>query len=81
VSRRSKIASAVLARKSSPDDVTFEVKVTKDYADQFEKMLEAMQKTAGVGHSFSIILDPEGDEQKFGMDGDGSDHITEIKRH
>ena len=62
-------------------DVTFMVKVTKSFAEEFERMLTHLKGTAGSGHSFSIVVDPESNEpETFGMDGDGSDHIRSVER-
>jgi hypothetical protein len=44
------------------------------------KFLEALKSTANPGHSFEVIMDPDGDEpQKFGFDGDGAFRIGDIK--
>lgn len=51
----------------------------RDYDDSLEDMLRHIQKTGNVGHSFSIIVDPEGDDtRQFGWDGDGSDYIKDV---
>ena len=44
-------------------------------------LLECLKTTAGVGHSFSIVVDPDDSEHRkeFGMDGDGNAHILSIK--
>lgn len=64
------------------NDVTFKVTVTESFADEFEQMLTYLKKSAGTGHSFSIVADPEAKDKagKFSMDGDGSDHIRTIER-
>ena len=44
-------------------------------------LLEYLKRTAAIGHSFTIVVNP-GDsdyEKEFGMDGDGAAHITSIK--
>lgn len=52
----------------------------RDNEDSLESLLNHIKNTGNVGHSFSIIVDPEGDDtQRFGWDGDGSDYIKEIK--
>jgi len=44
-------------------------------------LLEYLKITAAVGHSFSIVVDPDDSEHRkeFGMDGDGAAHIISIK--
>lgn len=65
------------------NDVTFKVTVTESFADEFEQMLKYLKASAGTGHSFSIVADPEAKDKagKFSMDGDGSDHIRDIQRN
>lgn len=54
--------------------------VCRDNDDTLERLLNHIKQIGNVGHSFSIIIDPEGDNtEKFGWDGDGSDYIKEIK--
>lgn len=63
------------------DQVTFSVSVTKQFADSFEELLHDLKATAGMGHTFSIVVDPdEKGGRKYSMDGDGSEHIVEFKR-
>lgn len=51
----------------------------KDLDNSLEELLNCIKKTGNTGHSFSIIVDPEGDNDRFDWDGDGSDHIYNIK--
>lgn len=47
-----------------------------------EELLLYIGKNGNTGHSFSIIVDPDGDtneRKEFYWDGDGSDYIHEIK--
>jgi len=49
---------------------------TGDAPDTIRQMFEHIKKLANVGHSFSIIVDPDGDDtKKFYID----DYIKEIK--
>lgn len=55
--------------------------VVKGDEGQVEKLLAYIGKTAAIGHSFSVVVDP-GDseyEKKFGFDGDGAFRIESIK--
>lgn len=52
----------------------------RDREGTLKRLLDCIKKTGNVGHSFSIIVDPEGDDtEKFGWDGDGSDYIQDVK--
>jgi hypothetical protein len=52
----------------------------RDNEDSLENLLQHIQKTGNVGHSFSILVDPKGDHpEKFDWDGDGSDCIKDIQ--
>ena len=45
------------------------------------KILRHMQSIGGMGHSYSIELDPDDSDYRMsvGWDGDGSDHVKDIK--
>ncbi len=48
---------------------------------QLARLLDHIGKTAAVGHSFNVVVDP-GDsehERSFGIDGDGAFRITSVK--
>ena len=64
------------------DDRVLTVRISKgDGANSMASMLAYIGKAAGVGHSFSIVVDP-GDseyEKTFGFDGDGSDRIISVE--
>lgn len=54
-----------------------------DVDDSLEKLLNCIKETGNVGHSFTIVVDPDsskknGGNQKFGWDGDGRDFIGNI---
>jgi len=52
----------------------------RDPDDTLVKLLNHIKTAGNVGHSFSIIVDPEGDgTERFGWDGDGADYIKDIK--
>lgn len=59
------------------------VKVRKGSAENLIKILECIKYCGNIGHSFEIVIDPDEKEnlsdRTFGWDGDGSDHIGEIK--
>lgn len=53
--------------------------VARDYDGKLKKLLECIKKCGNCGHSFSIIVDPDGDDtERFDWDGDGSDYIKEV---
>jgi hypothetical protein len=45
------------------------------------KILRHFQRIGGMGHSYSVVLDPDNSDYKMsvGWDGDGSDHVDDIK--
>ncbi len=44
------------------------------------KLLQAIKLAGNVGHSFSIVVDPDDErEQKFFWDGDGADSIRDVR--
>ena len=53
-------------------DETFTVRVRGDEGG-LRKLLEYIQRTAGIGHSFEVVVDPDDSEyrRRFGIDGDG----------
>ena len=57
------------------------IDVRKGTGKHLADMLEYIKSTGNIGHSFSIIIDPEGDDFKktFEWDGDGQDYIDSIK--
>jgi hypothetical protein len=54
--------------------------VCRDEEDSFENLLTYIKKTAGIGHSFVVHVDPEDREfsKRFTIDGDGADKIYSI---
>ena len=66
------------------DKVKIEIECTESAADSILPILVHMKFNGDIGHSYSIIADPdrtkkEGGYKNFGFDGDGSDHIISIK--
>lgn len=59
------------------------VKITINAYDSegsLAKLIHAIQDAGNGGHSFSIVVDPDGDEPiSIGWDGDGSDKIHSIE--
>ncbi len=53
----------------------------RDQENSLEKLLNKIKYTGNIGHSFSIVVDPDSSDYKesFGWDGDGSDHIGKIQ--
>ena len=54
-------------------DETLTVSVRGDEGG-LRKLLDYIGKTAGIGHSFEVVVDPETPDyrKRFGIDGDGS---------
>lgn len=50
--------------------------------DKLEDILDHIRKIGNTGHSFEILIDPDGDKndrKSFGWDGDGANYIKEIR--
>ncbi len=59
--------------------VTFKIK--GDALDALLKLIKQCEYMGNIGHSFSIIIDPRGGEDRertIGFDGDGSDRVKDI---
>lgn len=68
------------ARDRYTDRMTLKVTVVGDEGE-VARMLDYIGRTAAIGHSFSVVVDP-GDseyEKKFSFDGDGAFRIEDIK--
>lgn len=67
--------------ESYQDRMLLTVKCNKTAAEALEKLLTYVKQTGGIGHSFSIVVDPDDSEYRktFGFDGDGPDRIIDIK--
>lgn len=54
--------------------------VARDGEGTLKKLLNAIAAAGNGGHSFSIVVDPEGDNggETFGWDGDGNDRIVSV---
>jgi hypothetical protein len=54
--------------------------LVRDEGDNLEKILNDIKKSGNIGHTFDIVIDPdEKGGRKYGWDGDGADHIHDIK--
>ena len=56
--------------------------IARDQENELVDLLEYIKNNGNTGHSFSIIVDPDGDKtqkKEFFWDGDGSDFIKSIK--
>mgnify|MGYP001428853326 CR=1 FL=1 len=53
----------------------------RDTENQLKELIEYIAQIGNIGHSFSIVVDPNDSdyEKTFGWDGDGSDYIKELK--
>jgi hypothetical protein len=70
-------------KEAYDDTIEFNMTV-RDPDGQLEKLLTAIKEVAGVGHSFTVVVDPDASEedggnQKFFIDGDGAFSIKTIK--
>ncbi len=64
--------------KEQLTDINIQV---RDPDNELIKMLDYIRATAGIGHSFTVVVDPDLREytKKFSIDGDGSFHINSLK--
>lgn len=52
----------------------------RDDYNNLEKLLHEIKVLGNIGHTFNIIVDPKSEnESTFEWDGDGPDHIFDIK--
>jgi hypothetical protein len=52
----------------------------RDPDNSLESFLKEIQTRANVGHSFSVLIDKEGDDPiSIGFDGDGSFYLKDIE--
>ncbi len=65
------------SKDSDPSDITISV---NDPDGSLIAFLKGLARTANPGHSFEVIMDPDGDDgpQTFGFDGDGAFRIHSI---
>jgi hypothetical protein len=63
------------------DEVEISCKVKGDGKHSILKLLAMCQSTGAMGHSHSIVFDPDSSDyrQSVGWDGDGADSINDIK--
>jgi len=74
------LAQAVLSLQKSAPPVKIVIEAN-DGDSKLSDLLNYIKHVGNIGHSFSIVVDP-GDrehEKRFSWDGDGSDHINEIR--
>lgn len=70
-------------KKDKSKHPTGKVKITieaNDSEGSLYQLLSYLQELGNMGHSFSIVVDPDMSEYKrnFGWDGDGPDRISSI---
>ena len=68
--------------KVSEDSLTVYKVYCRDSEQSIKKLIEYIGKNGNTGHSFSIVVDPDGDDDQkkmFGWDGDGSDYIDRVE--
>jgi hypothetical protein len=63
------------------DEMVLTVKCNRTAAEALEPLLNHIRKTGGVGHTFSIVVDPDSSDYRktFGFDGDGPDRIGSVE--
>lgn len=72
-------AELELWKQAAAETKTITVEVN-DSENQLVSMLEDIQKSAGVGHSFTVVVDPDEEGgRSYGIDGDGDFKIVDIK--
>lgn len=71
------IKTKVTAQKKEYKKITI---IARDQDDNLENLLTKIQQTGNIGHTFSIVVDPDNTDYKetFEWDGDGSDMIKDI---
>lgn len=64
------------------DDLTELIVKLRDPDNQLVRLIDYIQRTAGPGHSFEVVVDPDDKEYRksFYMDGDGPFYIQDIKK-
>lgn len=52
-----------------------------DSEGELQKLIDHIKKTANIGHSFEVVVDPDNKDytEKFYIDGDGSFHIKDVE--
>jgi predicted Rdx family selenoprotein len=61
--------------------VTVSFRVKGDALHSFLKLLKQCEYMGSVGHTFKIVIDPEGGKDRkreVGFDGDGADRVKDI---
>ena len=72
----------VQKKASPPNERLQKITITcRDQDNSLKDLLAYIQKIGNIGHSFSIIVDPDDRKyiHKFGWDGDGGDYIKDIQ--
>lgn len=76
------IVESTFNKNGYPDDaVEVTIVCSKDAADEsIVPLINHMANIGNVGHSYSIIVDPENSDTKkqFGFDGDGNHKIHDV---
>ncbi len=64
------------------EDLTKIEVLLRDPENSLVKLIEYIRRTAGPGHSFEVVVDPDMSEYRksFFMDGDGSFSIRDVKK-
>jgi len=71
----------ILNEYKSEGDTIITIQVS-DSENSLQRMLEHIKSNSDGGHSFEVIVDPDGDvdqKKSFGIDGDGAFNIRNIK--
>ena len=65
----------------SANTIELKLTVTKEAGESLVPLLKYIKSLAGMGHSFSIAVDPDNKEylKMFDIDGDGNSHIKIIE--
>jgi len=75
------VKESLLLEKMDTEQVI--VTVRKGSGENLVKILDCIKGVGNVGHSFSVVVDPDEkeklSERTFGWDGDGSDYIDSIE--
>lgn len=75
-------AGTIYVSSQSESNKMPSITVETSNPEKLTKILDMIKTTGNVGHSFSIVIDPDdqnSDKRTFGWDGDGSDRIGNIE--
>lgn len=80
------LLESLVSRLSESNNKTYEncktiTLTTRDLDNNLEELLNTIKSYSTVGHTFTVVIDPDDEEyrKQFYIDGDGCDQLYEIK--